>query len=54
MVHLEPSLHTLLLGLLSDDADTGSTFFRGLLLKELQRRDKLDSDTFARLAGIGR
>lgn len=54
MVHLEPSLHTLLLDVLSDDAETGSGFFRGLLLKELQRRNKLDTDTVAKLVGASR
>lgn len=51
MVHLEPTLHSLLLDVLHRDAETGSSYFRGLLIHDLQQRGLMPADALARLAG---
>lgn len=54
MVHLEVSLFEHLQTILQEDNETGSSLFRGLLLKELERRGRLAPDTVAKLVGTSR
>lgn len=54
MCHLEPSLHEHLIRILNDESESGSSFMRGLLVKELIRRGLLDDDTRNRLVGAAR
>lgn len=54
MVRLEPSLHDLLIDILNEESEMASAYLRGLLVKELQRRGKLDDETVNRLVGTAR
>lgn len=54
MVRLEPSLHDHLIKILHEEAEMASGYLRGLLIKELQRRDLLDDDTVNKLVGSAR
>lgn len=54
MVRLEPSLHELLLVVLDEGDDTAASYLRGLLIKDLQARGRLDVETTNRLIGAGR
>lgn len=51
MVHLEASLHQRLQELVVAEDEYMSTFFRGLLIKELARLDRLSHDDVRALTG---
>ena len=52
MVHLEASLHELLVHTVNDKDDTMSTYFRELLIKELVSQGRLTNNDSMRLLGV--
>lgn len=52
MVHLEPTLYGLLQSVAAADADSASTYLRGLLVARLREMGKLSNDEFARMTGV--
>lgn len=51
MVHLEASLHAILVKMVDQDEDYMSTFVRELLIREAERRGMLTTEQRNRLMG---
>lgn len=51
MVRLEASLHAILIEVLEDLDDSGSTYFRELLIHELMKKGRLTHDQCVELLG---
>lgn len=54
MTRIEPMLDQMLRDVLNDDDDTASTFIRGLLIREFERRGKLTPESAHALMGAAR
>lgn len=54
MTRIEPLLDQVLRDVLNEDDDMASTFIRGLLIKEFERRGKLSPENARALMGAAR